>query len=598
MLGPDIVDERLVARLVERSAGNPFYLEELIRAVAEGRGDALPETIIALAQARLEDLDADARRIVRAASVFGVAFWSAGVAALLRGQSDERAVDASLSDLAAREFITARGESRLAGQREFAFRHGLFREAAYAMLTDADRVLGHRLAGTWLKAARENDALALAEHFERGEEPSVAATHYAVAAEQALGGNDLAAVLERARRGIECGASGPTLGLLYRLQGEAHAWRGELAEAEQRGDDAMRHLPVGSPRWCEAAGVTVTAALKLGHVDLMTAIGEELRALLAYGNVSGPRLIAISRASTALLHAGVQDTAMALIMRLEQAAQSTIAREPAVAARIHTARAARCLFEGDPGAYLTTTLQAVAEFERAGDRHNVRLQLGNAGHAAVQLGAYARAEEYFREALASAQRAGVIRVDSLKHNFGMALALLGRVAEGYAMETEAAESSRVHGDLRFESASLGYLSRIALLGGDTVRAEMHAREAERVGSGFPSMRAYALTGLAMALVDSGRFVEALEAVRDALKHFDAAGVEEGEIMARLAHAEALRGMGRIDASCEAIEIARDRVLDLAARISDGAWRASFLERVPENARTLALAHEWLAESDA
>ena len=32
------------------------------------------------------------------------------------------------------------------GQDEYVFRHGLVREAAYAMLTDADRTLGHRLA--------------------------------------------------------------------------------------------------------------------------------------------------------------------------------------------------------------------------------------------------------------------------------------------------------------------------------------------------------------------------------------------------------------------------------------------------------------------
>src|SRR4030095_16740302 len=45
VLGADTSPE-LVARLLERSAGNAFYLEELIRAVAEGRGETLPETIV------------------------------------------------------------------------------------------------------------------------------------------------------------------------------------------------------------------------------------------------------------------------------------------------------------------------------------------------------------------------------------------------------------------------------------------------------------------------------------------------------------------------------------------------------------------------
>ena len=46
-----------------------------------------------------------------------------------------------------------------------------------------------------------------------------------------------------------------------------------------------------------------------------------------------------------------------------------------------------------------------------------------------------------------------------------------------------------------------------------------------------------------------------------------------------------------------IESARKRLLQRAERISRPAWRASFLERVPENARTLSLAHEWVGDED-
>src|SRR5207244_1957039 len=74
VLGPAAPDA-LVARIWERSAGNAFYLEELIRAVAEGRGDDLPPTVLAMVQARLEGLEPEARRVLRAASVFGQVFW-------------------------------------------------------------------------------------------------------------------------------------------------------------------------------------------------------------------------------------------------------------------------------------------------------------------------------------------------------------------------------------------------------------------------------------------------------------------------------------------------------------------------------------------
>jgi hypothetical protein len=41
------------------------------------------------------------------------------------------------------------------------------REAAYAMLTEGDRVAGHWLAGQWLEQAGETDATVLEDHFER-----------------------------------------------------------------------------------------------------------------------------------------------------------------------------------------------------------------------------------------------------------------------------------------------------------------------------------------------------------------------------------------------------------------------------------------------
>ena len=62
------IDDDSVARIVEQSEGNAFYLEELIRWVAEGRGDVLPETILAMAQSRLKRLETDARRILRGAN--------------------------------------------------------------------------------------------------------------------------------------------------------------------------------------------------------------------------------------------------------------------------------------------------------------------------------------------------------------------------------------------------------------------------------------------------------------------------------------------------------------------------------------------------
>ncbi len=91
----DSVGPETIERLVQQAEGNAFYLEELIRAVAgggkegkdgkEGKEQALPETVLAMVETRLGRLPLEARRVLRAASVFGEVCWEGGVNVLLGG---------------------------------------------------------------------------------------------------------------------------------------------------------------------------------------------------------------------------------------------------------------------------------------------------------------------------------------------------------------------------------------------------------------------------------------------------------------------------------------------------------------------------------
>ena len=92
--------------IVERADGNAFYLEELIRAAADGRSESLPETVLGMVQARLDAEGPDARRVLRAASVFGERFWRAGRggAARRRGAGARR-VATAIELLCARELV-------------------------------------------------------------------------------------------------------------------------------------------------------------------------------------------------------------------------------------------------------------------------------------------------------------------------------------------------------------------------------------------------------------------------------------------------------------------------------------------------------------
>ncbi|WP_437617868.1 protein kinase domain-containing protein [Sorangium sp. So ce1151] len=158
-----------VARLVEHADGHPFFLEELMRARAEGRSD-LPPTVVALMHARIEALPAEARRTLRAASLFGGSFWTEGVRQLLGAGTSVESLDRWLKSLLSEELVARRGASRYPGHEELTFRHALVRDAAYGMLTDGDRAAGHRAAARWLRSVGETDERVLGEHAERSVE--------------------------------------------------------------------------------------------------------------------------------------------------------------------------------------------------------------------------------------------------------------------------------------------------------------------------------------------------------------------------------------------------------------------------------------------
>lgn len=184
-MGAAVSNER-IQRIVARSDGNAFFLEELIRASVEGdrgrdrSGAALPQTVIAVAQARLERLDVDERRVLRAASVFGETFARDGVCALV-GQSASE-VDTIVRRLVQNEAVAVDEGSDELGARELRFRHALLRGAAYASLTDADRALAHRLAAAWIESTGA-DLEVVAMHLLEAGDRAEAATRFTRAGE-------------------------------------------------------------------------------------------------------------------------------------------------------------------------------------------------------------------------------------------------------------------------------------------------------------------------------------------------------------------------------------------------------------------------------
>jgi len=584
-----------LGRVVERAAGNAFYLEELIRAVAEGHGDALPDTVLAMLQSRLEALEPEARRVLRAASVFGGASWASGVRALLGGDeattpraSQKGRVDDWLEVLVERELLVRRGERRFAGEAEYGFRSPLVQEGAYAMLTDQDRALGHRLAAEWLERAGERDAFVLAEHHERGQDPARAVDHFVRAAEQSLEANDFLAAVARAERGIAGGATGETLGALHGVVAEARRWRGEAAEAERAAEAAIALLPRASRRWFSAVGDGVIAAGKRGNSESVGALAALLRDTEPTESSTGAAIAALSRAVLHLSFAGRSDEATTLVARMEAIVQAFPEVDESIRAILDRTHASRAAQAGDIARYLRLSESARAAMERAGDLRAACVQAGNVGDAYAGLGMFAEAERVLRETRDAADRMGLRSIaTSARTNLARAVAQQGRSEEARALATEAVEVIRAQGNRRMEGFARVYLAA-TLLAADPTAAEIEARAALEAFAASPAARPLAQATLAEVLLARGEDEEAVRLAREAMAALVTLGeIEEGEGIVRLVYARALAAIS----DPEALAAAKSAVARLQARadrIGDPTLRASFLERVPEHAATLAL----------
>jgi len=575
----------VVERIVSRSGGNAFYLEELIRSVAEGGGgaDEFPQTVMAMVGVRLDQLDAPLRRLLRAGSVFGGVFWERGVAALLG--EDAARVSPNLSALVDRELVTLRSSSRFEGERELVFRHALLREAAYVSLTDVDRTLGHRLAAEWLEQVGEPDAAVLAEHFERANVPLRAAAHWGRAAVSALEGGDLAAALSRAERALRAELPPSERAQALMVAAEVLRWRGEFTEALSVAKRALGSLPTPSALAFDAVGEIAIDAGRTGSAADLSDATALLMAHAPDAEQANAWAIAASRASAYLLFRGDTATADELIRRFEGLGPGLSA---GARARIHQTRSIRAQLDGDYEATLRELLLAEERYVGAGDVRgtcNVRM---NVAFSLTQMGRYAEAESRLELCLVDAERIGLGAIAAgARGNLVLTLGTRGNVERaGAVAEVALAEFDR-QGDGRMATSTCCYLSSALRRAGDREGALKAAERALAYAAGT-TYQPMALAVRAQALLASGDVPGALDAATEAKRALDAAGeVEEGDADVRLAWASALGAAGRVDEATAAWNEARARLVARADRIGDAELRRSFLEAIPEHAETMA-----------
>jgi class 3 adenylate cyclase/tetratricopeptide (TPR) repeat protein len=225
------------SRVLERTEGNPLFVEELAATIRDRGGDGgdldVPATLQALITARVDTLDDDTRRVLRLASVIGRTFDEdvlgavAGDGDVLRGR------------LAALERAGLIGETARRPEREYAFRHSLTQDATYATMLVSERRELHQRVGEVLEsmyASRLAESAALlARHFEEAGDDERALRYAAMAGDEAARLHAAADAVTHYRAAIDAagrlGRAGERIERLYPNLGRSLEIAGRHAEA-------------------------------------------------------------------------------------------------------------------------------------------------------------------------------------------------------------------------------------------------------------------------------------------------------------------------------------------------------------------------------
>jgi class 3 adenylate cyclase/tetratricopeptide (TPR) repeat protein len=204
------LDPEVRRALLEKTEGNPLFVEETIRMMLE-RGDGssverIPDSLQALIGARIDRLPPKHRSLIRRAAVIGRVFW---VGALEHLSPDVEDVGEAIDDLLLRDFLLPEARSSISGEVAFRFKHILIREVAFAGLSKAARADHHARFAGWLKEKAGDELIEIrAYHLDHavtllteldGEAPADL-THEAAEALQAAGRRALAREANRSAR--------------------------------------------------------------------------------------------------------------------------------------------------------------------------------------------------------------------------------------------------------------------------------------------------------------------------------------------------------------------------------------------------------------
>ncbi len=522
LLGVDLALAPLLGFVVERTGGNPFFVEEVVRALIEdgtlagGPGAwyltrpldqvKVPPSVQAVLAARIDRLRPEHKELLQTAAVIGRTFGQT-VLAVVAARSDDDLED-GLRALCAAELLQ---ETQRHPVVEFRFWHPLTQEVAYRGLLRERRAGLHAAVARAIIATEpdrlDEQAALVAAHFERAGNPFEAARW-----------NDRAA---------------------------GFALRGDLGEAMRRWRATLDHL-AAAPETDEALRIGIRARNRLIRFGARTGMDlDETGRLYADATAAAERLqdplqlasVTFAYGSTTGWRGAVRD---GLDLFLEAARLSDQTDDTDAQAGYWT-----------PPAVMFSWVGPVREGLQATERV-VRLCGGDASVGASVLGFSPRSA------------LGVARADLLS--------LCGRTEEARAALNEGLAIARDRSESEWIAWPLSVYPRLARTTDEFEASLKHAHEALRIAedSGNTSGHVQALGAMGIAEVGLGRFPEAADTLSEALaeaRQRRVALFEEARMLAHLARARL--GSGDPDAARgtaqEAVDVARRQ----GARIVEG-----------------------------
>lgn len=597
--------------LLQRSGGNPYFIEEMVGALIDS-GDldtsgeewrlrsgadsllGLPATLAGTLQARVARLrDAD-RLALQQAAVVGPLVPGHALAAI-----DPAALQAMPSLVQLGLLVPVPGEA-------WRFHHQLLQQAAYDTVLRRDREPWHARVAAHLAARPDSPAFWVARHFEQAGDHAAAVLHYREAAlgpsgrlsrpEQRLAAQRALALSPQAdaRWRWPLLSTITNASLLMRDLDTARSQLPQLSElAESLDDDGLR---------VEVERARVMADGQENSPDRMAVVIQ--LAEQAHRRQPGerlPRLLGLY--GWALLNSGRPAEARQVAERgigLSAEAGLPPARECLESAGIAAWKL------GDLSAGLARLQMVQRQSQAISDVSGEIASLGNLSNMARTLGDYDTWKAALHQAIALADSSGQTfgmplfraqRARWLLHD-GQCEAALAEVRRALALLPPDDRWFRITALLSMGHVHLGRARAVANGAGSPGANGAHAAaccaearaafEAALAGSVDAGMRSEAQHGLVLTALAEGR-PERAAAHADALQ-IEMSDPQPGDATERpaqwLAVADARRAAGDRAAAERALRAARDDLLDQAARISDEAARARFLSAVPHNRRIL------------